>query len=138
MSEPVTINGVTRPSDDDLHLVIMGAFGLSYGWWRLDSPTEAETDERGNPVKGWYVDVTLLDGSEDEADDKPIGRGRLTADLLWSTAIAISTGLVPHTSAAVVRECRRLIYVGVDDVDFDQATADEVLQTAVIGYPLLA
>lgn len=127
----MTVNDIIqRPTDTELHDVSIGSAGLYPDWWENHTPSH-DVDDRGNPVKDWVVEVTIWDLD----NDKPFAQGRITADLVWAAALAISTSAAQGTSRETVKQCQRLVYAGESCADFDGDTADQLLQTVVIGYP---
>ncbi|MCX4687324.1 hypothetical protein OG401_23980 [Kitasatospora purpeofusca] len=109
---------------------IIGAHGLSWDWWSECRGTDG-WDYQGDAPDGWGMAVKL---------DNPNADGRLSftldARVIMRAIRKIANKGVDgpshaQPSDACVRECRALIFKG--DADFDAATADEVLQVAVLG-----
>lgn len=119
---------IKRPTDQELHDISIGSAGLYPHWWTLESP---EVDG-----EGWEMKVSVWDLDEGEAGEgDPVDTCRLTADKIWVAALAIASGAVKYATLGTVRECQRLVYAGADACDFDEYTADQLLQTAVLGWP---
>lgn len=135
----MTVNDIIqRPTDMELHDISIGSAGLYPDWWLQESPS-SDVDDCGDPLEGWELTVSIYDLYDlDTAQGNPVApvdTCRITADKVWAAALAIATSAVQHTSRETVRQCQRLVYAGADATDFDQHTADQLLQTVVLGWP---
>lgn len=123
---------IQRPTDMELHDISIGSAGLYPDWWHQETPS-SDVDDHGDPLEGWELTVSIYELGPDEAD--PVDTCRITADKVWAAAVAIATGAIKGTSRETVRQCQRLVYAGADATDFDEHTADQLLQTVVLGSP---
>ena len=129
----MTVNDtIQRPTDMELHDISIGSAGLYPDWWLQETPS-SDVDDCGDPLEGWELTVSIYELGPAEAD--PADTCRITADKVWAAALAIATSAVQGTSRETVRQCQRLVYAGADATDFDQHTADQLLQTVVLGWP---
>lgn len=114
---------MAKPTQQDTALHFFGASADTYSWWR---GMEGSWDFRNDAPHGWSMTVKI---------SNPDGPGTLTKivthSMLMGAVRQIADGRVKASE-----ECRDncvLFLEDPEDADFDAGTADEVLQTAVLG-----
>jgi len=97
---------------------MMGAGALAWSWWLA-------ADVRNADTPAW--EATLTGG--EPGDEKTAA---VTHAAVLKAARAVLQDPPEDASAALVRECRNLIF-DADETDFDAASSDELLQLIVFG-----
>jgi hypothetical protein len=97
---------------------MMGAGALSWSWW-------ASAPAKGAGTPGWKVALTGGYPGEEKT-------ATVTYAVVLKAARAVTGNTPEGASAALVRECRHLIF-DAEETDFDAASSDELLQLIVFG-----
>lgn len=124
--------GMPKITGQETYLMFIGSGALTWEWYSEVGVTGKDTDE-------WTL--SFRDGAE-YADQPEKGKQyKITHADVMRAVRKIADGkvgsLTPGNSATV-RECRALIFKGVDETDFDAASADNVLQVAAFGEVVYA
>jgi hypothetical protein len=119
-------------TDADVEAHIIGSGALGYSWW--DVVTMPVLESNGyDAVDGWSMTLRYM---IDEMQDIWSDVVTLTPDML-RTAIrtlgSLSLDSDVRVSVDAEQECGEWLRNGPDDVDFDAASADHVLQFALMG-----
>lgn len=107
---------------------IMGSGLLdAYPWWVISEDRCEREDQYFTALEGWEWIVTPLDPDSEEPGE-PV---TITHGTLMDAIRKVTKGA--EVSKACRAACWLVVFGRDDEVDFDAASADEVLQIAVYG-----